>query len=78
MLSTRKSITLTGNSSITTDESTMTAVQMTANVSEQGSSSVSIVIVNQQLYDANKNECRNDIDEFNLLVREIEDTETVE
>lgn len=78
MLSTRKSITLTGNSSITTDESTMTAVQMTANISEQNTSSVSVVIVNQQLYDANKNECRNDIDEFNLLVREIEDTETVE
>ena len=78
MLSTRKSITLTGNSSITTDESTMTAVQMTANISEQNTSSVSTVIVNQQLYDANKNECRNDIDEFNLLVREIEDSETVE
>ena len=78
MLSTRKSITLTGNSSITTDESTITAVQMTANISEQNTSSVSIVIVNQQLYDANKNECRNDIDEFNLLVREIEDSETVE
>jgi hypothetical protein len=78
MLSTRKSITLTGTSSITTDESTMTAVQMTANVSEQNTSSVNVVIVNQQLYDTNKNECRNDIDEFNLLVREIEDAETVE
>lgn len=66
-------ITLKGTSSVEHEGNTVQAVTMSATISEVGHSSVSTTIVNQVVYDANKDACRADIDAFNAKVREIED-----
>ena len=78
MLNTKKSITLTGQSKVNMNGNEVTAVQLSANISESGTSNINTVIVNQDAYDANKADCRADIDEFTAEVREIEDTESQE
>lgn len=71
MLKTNKSISLTGNSMIN-DKPT---VYMSANVSTKGeATSHSMSIQNKTLYDENKEECRNDIREFDQMVYDIEDS----
>lgn len=76
MLKTTKSITLTGSSQFEINGATVTAVRMTANIpSTSSSTSESIVITNQEVYDANIEQCRADIDEFRIEYRLIEDEE---
>lgn len=48
-------------------------VYMATQIPESGSASTSIVVQDQELYEANKEECRKDIEEFNKLVYAIED-----
>lgn len=48
-------------------------VYMATQILESGSASTSIVVQDQELYEANKEECRKDIEEFNKLVYAIED-----
>ena len=48
-------------------------VYMATQIPEGGSASTSIVVQDQELYEANKEECRKDIEEFNKLVYAIED-----
>lgn len=76
MLTTTKSITLTGQSKITVDNEAVTVISMTANIKEtSGNSNITTTIVNQKLYDANKAECRADKAAFEAAVYAIEDEE---
>ena len=76
MLTTTKSITLTGQSKITVDNEDVTVISMTANIKEtSGHSNITTTIVNQKLYDANKAECRADKAAFEAEVYAIEDEE---
>lgn len=67
------SITLKGTSCIENEGNSVQVVTMAATIAEVGHSSISQTITNQSLYDANKDACRADIDEFTAKVREIED-----
>ena len=78
MLNSTKSISITGTSKVTINDGEVIAVQLSANISERGNSNINTVIVNQSAYDANKADCRADIDEFTALVREIEDAQIAE
>lgn len=49
------------------------AVYMSATIPENGLPSRSVNISDKQLYNANKEECRSDIQEFNRIVDNIED-----
>lgn len=76
MLETRKFITINGNSIIKMkDETEITVASMTANIPENGNVSSNTTIINQEVYNANKAECRADMDAFMALVREVEDRE---
>lgn len=75
MLETTKSTTLTGVSKVEDDGRTINVVSMTANIKSDGASNVNTTIINQTLYESNKKQCRADIDGFNQIVREIEDSE---
>ena len=76
MLETRKFITINGNSIIKMKDGTENAVvSMTANIPEDGNVNSNITIINQEVYNANKAECRADMDAFMALVREVEDKE---
>ena len=76
-LTKKQSITLTGQSNITVDGASVTVVQMSANIKEEGNSNVTTTIVNQELYEANKAVCRADMDEFTVYVREVEDNYSI-
>lgn len=67
------SITLRGTSLVTVDGDQVLVVDMHAAIHENGHSSVSSTIMNQEIYDCNKENCRSDMDEFAAKVREIED-----
>lgn len=67
------SITIHGESSITVNEVEQTVVTMAATINQAGHSSINQTIVNQQLYKDNKEACRKDVDEFEILIRGIED-----
>lgn len=74
-LTTKKSITIDGQSKI----NDITVVSMNGKVStNNGNSNIVTTIVNQELYDANKEECRTDIDAFTAEVRALEDAQIVE
>lgn len=75
MLTIQKSITLTGISKITVDAKEVIAVSMSANIKESGNSNIVTTILNQEVYEANKDDCRTDIDAFTAEVRAIEDSE---
>ena len=76
MLTTRKFITINGNSIIKMKDGTENAVvSMTANIPEDGNVNSNTTIINQEVYNANKAECRADMDAFMALVREVEDKE---
>lgn len=76
MLETRRTISLNGTSQITVSEGNkVTAVTMAANVAETGNSNIVTNIINKEVYEANKEECRADIDAFTAQVRAIEDEE---
>lgn len=68
MLKTNKSITLTGNTTINDER----VVYYRAEISPDDSR-ISQSIQNQELYDANKEECRQDFFDFTSDVYEIED-----
>lgn len=74
-LTIKKSITLTGESKVTVEKNDVTVVTMTANIHENGGSTNHNTIINKELYEANKEACRADMDEFTAAVREIEDAE---
>lgn len=75
VLSTKKSITLTGNSTIDGQQ----VVYLSATIpSETGVGNISQSIQNAELYDANKSAVRRDIAEFTEKVYEIEDAFEVE
>lgn len=70
MLKTTKSTTLTGQSMIDNQQ----AVYYSASISDNGgNSNISQAITNQEVYDANKAECRTDFREFQDAVWAIED-----
>lgn len=70
MLKTTKIITLTGYSEI----DGRNVVQLTANIPNgTGSGSINQYIQDSELYDANKDEVRNDIRDFTEMVYGIED-----
>ena len=48
-------------------------VYMATQIPESGSASTSIVVQDQELYEANKEQCRKDIEEFNKLIYAVED-----
>lgn len=76
MLTIRKSITINATSKICTEDGMeMPVVSMTASIPEVGNVTSASSILNQELYDTNKIQCRADIDEFTRKVREIEDME---
>jgi hypothetical protein len=75
MLETIKSISLSGTSKVTYKNDEVVAVQLYANISENGNSNINSTIVNQDAYDANKAVCRADIDAFTEEVRAIEDAQ---
>ncbi len=75
MLKTSKSITINGTSVITENDVEKTVVSMVANIPESGSPNTNSVIVNKDLYEANKVACREDMDAFTQAVRAIEDAE---
>ena len=77
MLETRKSVTLNGTSQIAVKDNgnKVTVVSMSANIAEDGNSNIVTTIINQDVYEANKEECRADMDAFTNVVREIEDEE---
>lgn len=66
-----KSTTLKGQSKIGEE----IAVTMSASITEDGKSSSVKNIINQELYEENKVECRADEDAFTEAVRAIEDAE---
>lgn len=70
-LKTDQSISVTGHSMI----EDMPVVFLSANISTEsdGSTSVNQNIQNKELYKKNIIECRKDIDEFQQLVRQVED-----
>lgn len=68
MLETNKSITLTGNSVINDER----VVYYRAEISPNGSR-INQSVQNQELYDANKTECRQDFADFTDRVYEIDD-----
>lgn len=49
------------------------AIYMTASIPDSGKSTVSKNITNLDLYDANKEECRKDMSDFDELVWSLED-----
>jgi hypothetical protein len=74
-LTTSKSVTLTGQSKVTINKEEVIAVVMTCSLQNGTNSSVVTTVVDKVAYDANKSECRADIDEFTGYVREVEDSE---
>ena len=72
MLKGTKSISMNFNSII----DGKTAVYMSASIPENGRSSHSVTIQDQDLYDANKDQCRSDIEEFEKLLYAAEDEQT--
>ncbi|MCO8297288.1 hypothetical protein [Tetragenococcus halophilus] len=68
MLKTNKSITLTGNTTINDERVVYYRAEISPNDSRINQS-----IQNQELYDANKQECRQDFMNFTKEVYEIED-----
>lgn len=77
MLETRKSVTLNGTSQIKAGENgnMIPVVSMTANIAKDGNSNIVTTVINKDLYEANKEECRADMDAFTDAVRAIEDEE---
>ena len=76
MLVTRKAITINGTSNVKMADGTqIPVVTMTANIPEDGNANSNITIINQEVYNANKAECRADMDAFMALVRKVEDKE---
>lgn len=68
-LTVNKSITLSGQAKI----GDRVAIQMTANLSEDGNTYTNENIVDQELYASNKAECRKDMAAFREKVYELED-----
>lgn len=68
MLKTNKSITLTGNTVINDERVVYYRAEISPNDSRINQS-----VQNQELYDANKKECRKDFAEFTAQAYEIED-----
>lgn len=73
MLKTRKSLTVTGHSVVTVDNVDVMVASMTATISNEGSNNITSTILNKELYQAHKDECRADIDAFTEVVRSVED-----
>lgn len=77
MLSITKSINLSGQSKILVDENEVVAVQLNASLYNNiSNSNVVSTIVNRDIYNANKETCRADIDGFTAYVRDLEDNNT--
>lgn len=74
MLTTNKNITVIGHSVI--DDTN--AVYFRADISTDGDSQIRQSIQDQSLYDANKQECRQDFTDFTKQVYEIEDEAVAE
>lgn len=74
MLKTNKSVSLSGNSVINDQN----AVYFRADINTDGESQIRQSIQDQALYDANKEECRKDFQDFTKEVYEIEDQEAGE
>ena len=71
----KKSISLSANSVVTYEENEVTAVRLTAKVGGTGErTNNNSVVVNEEAYNANYEQCRADMDEFTAWVRKMEDT----
>lgn len=64
MLSTTKSITVNGTSTITVGDTKKSVVVMNGNINAEGKCNVSTYIQDEDLYKANKDEARKDIMDF--------------
>ena len=71
MLTTTNKINLTGNSMVNGSQAVFLSAQLSTDGSSNGS--VSISITNDELYKANKRECRNDISDFQNRVYDLQD-----
>ena len=71
MLTTTKKINLSGTSNINGSQAVFLSAQLSTDGSSNGS--VSINITNDELYKANKRECRNDISDFQNRVYDLQD-----
>lgn len=79
MLKTVKATTLTGQSRVPDSTGNeVIAVQFSANINETGTSNIVNTIVNREVYELNKADCRADADAFTAAVRELEDMEDTE
>ena len=67
------SITLKGTATVEVEGNAVPVITMVATISEIGHSSETYTVINQPLYDANKETVRSDKDAFTAKVREIED-----
>lgn len=77
MLTITKSINLSGQSKILTNDTEAVAVQLNASLYNNiSNSNIVSTIVNRDLYNANKETCRADIDSFTAYVRDLEDNNT--
>lgn len=70
MLSLNKTTNLQGTSKI---DNTIVVI-LNAQITDQGTADVTKTIVNKEIYNANKVECRKDISEFESEVYELEDS----
>ena len=52
------------------------AIYMSAQIPENGKSNSNMTIQDLELYEANKTECRKDMNEFNTMLWELEDQNT--
>ena len=52
------------------------AIYMSAQIHENGKSNSNMTIQDLELYEANKTECRKDMNEFNTMLWELEDQNT--
>lgn len=73
MLKTSVSKTVTGTSMIKSGDIDMVAASMSASIHEDGNVNINKTIVNRDLYDANKEDVRTDMDAFDEFVYGMED-----
>ena len=64
MLKTSLSKSITGQSNVTVDGTDVLVVSMNGNIGSDNRVNISKNIINQELFNENKTECRKDMDEF--------------
>ena len=74
MLKKTKSITVTGQSNVSVNGTERMAVSMSANIPADGSTSITKAIVDKELFNSNKAECKADMAEFDEYIYSLEES----